>query len=92
MEVVLHREQIALILVERVPDYRFVPVRAENNSYRRIVAGIHHFAFVVMLVELHLPDVLRRHLPNFKVNQDKAPGNEVVEQEIEIPIIMIIEI
>ena len=70
------------MFVERVTDDRLISVGAENDPYRRIVAGIHHFAFVVMLVELHLPDVLRRHLPNFKVNQDKAPSNEVVEQEI----------
>ena len=82
IKMVFHREQIPLILVESITDDRLIPVGAKNNSYRRIVAGIHHFTFVVMLVELHLPDILRRHLPDFKVNQDKAPSNEVVEQEI----------
>ena len=47
------------MFVERVTDDRLISVGAENDPYRRIVAGIHHFAFVVMLVELHLPDVLR---------------------------------
>ena len=70
------------MFVERVTDDRLISVGAENDPYRRIVAGIHHFAFVVMLVELHLPDVLRCYLPHFKVNQDKAPGNKVVEQEV----------
>ena len=59
IKMVLYRKKVALVFVERVTDDRLISVGAENNSYRRIVAGIHHFAFVVMLVELHLPDVLR---------------------------------
>ena len=70
------------MFVESVTDDCLIPVGAKNYPYRRIVAGIHHFTFVVMLVKLHLPDILRRHLPDFKVNQDKAPSYKVIKQEI----------
>ena len=82
IKMVFHCKKVALVFVESVTDDCLIPVGAKNDSYRRIVAGIHHFAFVVMLVELHLPDILRRHLPDFKVNQDKTPSYKVIKQEI----------
>ena len=59
IKMVLHGKKIALMFVESVADDRLISVGTKNDSYRRIVAGVHHFTFVVMLVELHLPDVLR---------------------------------
>ena len=59
IKMVLYRKKVALVFVELVTDDRLISVGAKSNSYRRIVTGIHHFVFVVMLVELHLPDVLR---------------------------------
>lgn len=54
IKMVLYRKKVALVFVESVTDDRLIPIGAKNNSYRRIVAGIHHFTFVVMLVKLHL--------------------------------------
>ena len=59
-------------------------VGAEDNADRRIVAGIHQLALVIIHVHLHLPEVGMRQFVRLEVTQDKTTQNIVVEHEIDM--------
>ena len=72
VQVILHRKEIALVLVQRIADHRLVTIRTKDNADWWIVTGIHPLAFVVVLVELHLPKVFGRDLADLQIDQEEA--------------------
>ena len=64
---VLGGEDLLFIFGQRVTDDRVVFLRAEDDTHRRVIPGIHQLTGVVIDIHLHLPQILMGQLPGFKV-------------------------
>lgn len=60
-------EDLLFIFGQRITDDRVVFLRAEDDTHRRVIPGIHQLTGVVIDIHLHLPQILMGQLPGFKV-------------------------
>ena len=69
--------------LERVVRNGAILLGAKNQANRRILRGICPVLPRVVQIEVHLPCVSVRELPELQINDDQAPQAAMVEQEVD---------
>ncbi len=77
------------ILRQGKVDEGIVLCPAKNHSNGRVLIVKFHFAIVIIDVHLHLAEVLVREFSDLEVDQDIAPEDAVVEDEVHIEMVSI---
>src|ERR1035437_9927829 len=78
-----------LLFAQRIPNYRIVLIRCQNQPQRRIIAIAPPFPVEIVDVKLHLAEIAVRQFPHLEVDQYEALQNRVVKNQIDIKVIAI---
>ena len=67
--------------------YRIILLSTEHDTHRRIIAGIHQMACIIVYVHLHLAKVLVSEGVYLQVNQYVAASRDVVEHKVYVEVL-----